>query len=196
MSSPVYITQTQEEDQTFLLKQVNDLNLNTNLPTTLTLPTLRPTPSPTPPPSTPATFIPTFSSTLTTDLVLAPSRCLPDVVGSTFSTISGVATPSTNQWECYHAKNYYEIVKHETPLFVLAMAYGIINPKTWLQLAYDGEPFSSYHKKNEFKVGNNHLHCEVIQRARLDPNWVGSRRGNDGPPKQGHGQKIISRSGY
>ena len=84
MPSPVYITQTQEEDQTFLLKQVNDLNLNTTLPTTLTLPTLRPTPSPTPPPSTPATFIPTLSSTLTTGLVLPPSRCLPDVIGPTF----------------------------------------------------------------------------------------------------------------
>ena len=81
MPSPVYITQTQEEDQTFLLKQINDLKLNTNLPTTLTLPTLKPTPSPTPPPSTPATFISTFSSKSTTGLVLPPSKCLPDVVG-------------------------------------------------------------------------------------------------------------------
>ena len=69
------------------------------------------------------------------------------------------------------------------------MACRIINPKTEFPLAYDGEPFSSYHKKNEFKVGNNHLRCEVIQRARLDPNWVGSRRGNDDPPKTGSWSK-------
>ena len=87
-------------------------------------------------------------------------------------------------------------MKHETPPFVLAMAYGIINPKTGLPLAYDGEPFSSYHKKNEFKVGNNHLRCEVIQRARLDPNWVGSRRGNNDPPKSGSWSKKSAWSGY
>ena len=165
MPSPVYITQTQDEEQTILVKQVKDLKLSTTLPTTLTLPTHRSTTSPSLQNSRPTSFIPTFTSAVTSNSLLAPSKCLPDVVGSTFSTNVGDATPSTNRWECYHAKYYYEIVKHETPPFVLAMAYGIINPKTGLPLAYDGEPFSSYPKKNEFKVGNHHLRCEVIRRA-------------------------------
>ena len=104
MPSPIYITQTQEEDPTFWVKQVNDFKLNITLPTTLTLPTHRSTTSPILQNSRPTTFIPTFSSILTTNLLLAPSKCLPDVVGSTFSTIVGDVTPSTNRWECYHAK--------------------------------------------------------------------------------------------
>ena len=31
-----------------------------------------------------------------------------------------------------------------------------------------GEPFTSYHKKNKLKVGNNHLRGEVIRRTCLD----------------------------
>ena len=189
MPSPVYITQTQDEEQTILVKQVKDLKLSTILPTTLTLPTHRSTTSPSLQNSRPTSFVPTFSSAVTSNLLLAPSKCLPDVVGSTFSTNVGDATLSTNQWECYHAKYYYETVKHETPPSILAMAYGIINPITGLPLAYDGEPFSSYPKRNEFKVGNIHLRCEVIRRARLNPNWVGSRRGNDGLPKTGSWSK-------
>ena len=114
-----YITQTQEEDQTLLLKQINDLKLNTKLPGTGTLstPTHTQSPTPTPTPSPTVTFILTFSSSLTTGLVLSSSNCLPDTVGSTFSTVSGVATPSTNQWDCYCAQQYYEIMNHKTPQY-------------------------------------------------------------------------------
>ena len=113
MPSPVYITQTQDEEQTILVKQVKDLKLSTTLPTTLTLPTHRSTTSPSLQNSRPTSFIPTFTSAVTSNSLLAPSKCLPDVVGSTFSTNVGDATPSTNRWECYHAKYYYETVKHE-----------------------------------------------------------------------------------
>ena len=51
------------------------------------------------------------------------------------------------------------------------MAHEIINPKNGFLITLDDEPFSSFHKKNEYKVGNTHLICEVVCRARLNPNW-------------------------
>ena len=74
-------------------------------------------------------------------------------------------------------------MKRKDPTYLLVMANGIINPKSGFPFAYDEEPFISYHKKNEFKVGNIHLRCEVVRRARLDPNFIGSKRGNSDPPK-------------
>ena len=63
------------------------------------------------------------------------------------------------------------------------MAHDMINPKTGFPFSLDGEPFSSYHKKNEYKVGNTHLVCEVLRRAQLNPNWVGVRSGNNDEPQ-------------
>ena len=72
---------------------------------------------------------------------------------------------------------------NKTPQYLLAMAYSTINPKTGFPFSYDGEPFASYHKTNEFKVGNDHLICEVLRRPRLDPNRVGVRWGNNDQQK-------------
>ena len=177
-----------------LLKQINDMKLNTKLPFTGTLSTTTHTPSPSPPlpPTPPSIFMPTLTSSLTTRLALSPSNYLPDAVGTTFSTVSGVTTPSVNQWDCYRAQQYYKIMKHKDPPYLLVMANGIINPKTGFSFTYDGEPFTSYYKKNEFKVGNNHLRCEILQRAQLIPNWVGSRRStNNEPPKTASWSKEM-----
>ena len=63
------------------------------------------------------------------------------------------------------------------------MAHEIINPKTGFPLTLDGEPFCSFQKKNEYKVGNTHLISGVSCRARLDPNWVGVISGNNDQPQ-------------
>ena len=82
-------------------------------------------------------------------------------------------------------------MNHKVPQYLLVMASGIINPKTGFPFTYDGELFTSYHRKNEFKVGNNHLLCEVFRRARLDPNWVGNGRGNNDPPESASWSKKM-----
>ena len=157
MPSLVYITQTQEEE-TMLLKQINDIELNSDRnfkeimsPTTQTaLPLLAKSSPPTPP----STFMPIVSSSLTTGLALSPPKYLPDIIGSTFATVSAVTRPTANQWDRYRAQPYYEIMKRKDPIYLLVMANGLINPKTGFPFVYDGEPFISYHKKNEFKVCN------------------------------------------
>ena len=63
------------------------------------------------------------------------------------------------------------------------MAHDVINPQTGFPFSHNSEPFISYYKKNEFKVGNNNLICEVIRRARLDTGWVGGRWGNNDQPQ-------------
>ena len=69
------------------------------------------------------------------------------------------------------------------PKFLVAMAQDIINQKTGFPLLpLDGEPFCSFHKKNDYKVGNTHLISEISRRAVLDPNWVGIRCGNNNLP--------------
>lgn len=84
----------------------------------------------------------------------------------------------------YQAEQYYETSCKKNPKFLLAMAHGIINPTTGFPLLRpDGEPFCSYHKKNEYKVGNTHLISEITRRAKLDPNWVGVRLGNTSLPQ-------------
>ena len=127
--------------------------------------------------------MPIISSSLTTGLALSPSKYLPDTIGSTFATVSAVTQPTANQWDRYRAQPYYEVMKRKDPIYLLVMANGIINPKSGFPFAYDEDPFISYHKKNEFKVGNIHLRCEVVRRERLDPNFIGSKRGNSDPPK-------------
>ena len=162
MPSPVYITQTQEDNHSLLSEQIYNMELNTTPPT----PTATPTPTPTPTPA----FKSKPTSLHNTGLLLSTPNYLPEAVGSTFLTISGGATPSPNVWDCYSAQYYYETTCNSTPQYLLVMAYGIINPKTGFPFAYDEELFTSYHKKNEFKVGNNHLRGKVIQRACLDSN--------------------------
>ena len=84
----------------------------------------------------------------------------------------------------YQAKQYYETTCNKNPKFLLAMAHGIINPKTGFPLLTpDGEPFCSFHKKNEYKVGNTHFISEITRRAKLDPNWAGVRLGNTSLPQ-------------
>ena len=56
------------------------------------------------------------------------------------------------------------------PKFLLAMAHDIINQKTGFPLLLlDGEPFCSFHKMNDYKVGKTHLISEITRRAVLDP---------------------------
>ena len=88
-------------------------------------------------------------------------------------------------------------MKQKDPPYLLVMANGIINPKTGFPFTYDGEPFTSYHKKNEFKVGNNPLHCAVLRKAQLVPIWVGSGRSkNNEPPKTASWLEKNVWSGY
>ena len=175
MPSLVCITQTQEEE-TMLLKQINDMKLNNNLEFTEFLPATTQTPLPllvTSSLQTPTgMFVPIVSSSLATGLALSPPKYLLDIIGSTFATVSALTQPTVNQWDCYCAQPYYKIMKRKDLTYLLVMANGIINPKSGFPFAYDEEPFISYHKKNEFKVGNIHLRCEVVRRARLDPNFI------------------------
>ena len=183
MPTPVYITQTQEDDHSLLSDQIFDMKLNTTPPT----------PTPTPTSTFSPTPIPAFKSKPAplhnTGLLLSTSNYLPEAVGSTFLTIPDGATPAPGVWDRYSAQYYYENTCNTNPQYLLVMAYGIINPETGFPFAYDEEPFTSYHKKNELKVGNNHLRGEVIQRARLDSNWVGVRWGNNVVPKSGSWSK-------
>ena len=84
-------------------------------------------------------------------------------------------SPLSEEWECCRAQPYYEHFCNKNPRFLLAMAHDVINPQTGFPFSHNSEPFISYYKKNEFKVGNNNLICEVIRRARLDTGWVGGR---------------------
>ena len=135
------------------------------------------------PPTPTSMFMPIVSSSLTTGLTLSPPEYLPDIICSTFATVSANTQPTVNRWDCYCAQPYYEIMKRKDPIYLLVMANGIINPISGFPFAYDEDPFISYHKKNEFKVSNIYLRCEVVRRARLNPNFIGSKRGNSDPPK-------------
>ena len=156
MPSFVYITQTQEEE-TVLSKQINDIELNSDRNYTEFMSPTTQTPSPT--------------------------KYLPDDIGSTVAMVSAVTRPTAIQSDRYRAQSYFEIMKQKDPTYLLVMATGLINPKTGFPIVYDEEPFISYHKKNEFKVGNVHLRGEVVRRARLNPNFIGYNRGNGDPPK-------------
>ena len=170
MPSLVYITQTQEEE-TMLSQQINDIELNSDRnytefmsPTTKTpLPLLTKSSPPTPPGT--------------------PSKYLPDDIGSTFATVSAVTRPIVIQCDRYRAQSFFEILKQKDPTYLLVMATGLIHPKTGFPFVYDEEPFISYQKKNDIKVGNIHLRGEVVRRARLNPNFIGYNRGNGDPPK-------------
>ena len=186
MPSLVCITQTQEEE-TMLLKQITDMKLNS----TGKFPNFMPTTTQTPlhvlhkttPPTPTSMFMPIDSSSLTTGLALSSPKYVPDIIGSTLKTIPAVTLPTVNQWDCYRAQHYYKFMKRKDPKYLLVMANGTINPMSGFPFAYDEDPFISYHKKNEFKVGNIHLRCEVVRRARLDPNFTGSKKDNSDPPK-------------
>ena len=173
MPSLVCITQTQEQE-TMLVKQITDMKLNS----TGKFPNCKSTP-----PTPTGMFMPIVSSPLTVGLALSSPKYVPDIIGSTFNTIPTITQPTVNQWDCYRAQHYYENMKLYDPKYLLVMANGTINPMSGFPISYDEDPFISYHKKNEFKVGNIHLRCEVVRRARLDPNFIGSKKGNSDPPK-------------
>ena len=87
-------------------------------------------------------------------------------------------------------------MKRNDPTYLLVMANGIINPNSGFPFAYNEEPFISHHKKNEFKVGNIHLPCEVVRRARLDPNFLEVKGVIVIHQKRHHGQEKNVWSGY
>ena len=135
------------------------------------------------PPTPTSMFMYIITSSLTIGLALSPPKYLPDIIGSIFATLSVVTWPTVNRWDCHCAQPYYKIMKRKDPMYLLVMANGSINPKSGFPFTYDEDPFISYHKKNEFKVGNIHLRCEVVQRARLGPSFIRSKKGNSDPPK-------------
>ena len=150
MPTPVYITQTQEVDHSSLLEQILDLNLNNTISTYPSLVATASTNSMTP-----------YSNTF---LAFTPANYSPDTVGSTSVTITNgvqsmvqMTLPMTEERDCYHAQYYYESMCNKTQQYLLAMVYGMIMPETRFPFSYNGKPFTSYHKKNKFKVGNNHL---------------------------------------
>ena len=129
-------------------------------------------------------------SHINTRSAVSTTKYSPKAVGSTSLTTTGgisswshLADLFPDKWACYCAQHYYETMCHKTLQYLLVMAYRIINPGTGLPFFFDREPFISYHKKSELKVGNNHLRCEVVRRAQLEPNWVGVRWGNNDQPK-------------
>ena len=122
MPSLVCITQTQEEE-TMLLKQINDIKLNSNLEFTETLSTTTQTPLPllatSSPPTPTGMFMPIVSSLLSIGLALSPPKYLPDIIGSTFAAVSAVTQPTVNRWDCYRAQPYYKIMKRKDPTYLL-----------------------------------------------------------------------------
>ena len=83
-----------------LLKPINDMKLNSNLEFTETLSTTTQTSLPllatSSPPTPTGMFMPIVSSSLTTGLALSPPKYLPDMIGSTFATVSAVTQPTVN----------------------------------------------------------------------------------------------------
>ena len=158
MPTPVYITHIQEEDHFSLSEQILGLNLNN---ATSTYPSLV---------ATASTNSVTHDSN--THLAFAPTNYSSDTMGSTsITTTNGVqsmvqmTSPMAEKQDCYHAQYYYENMCNISPQYLFAMVYGIIMPKTGFLFSYNGEPFTSYHKKNAFKVGSNHLISKVLCRA-------------------------------
>ena len=184
MMTPVPITQSQEDDSLFLTNKIRDLKLKAPISTVTA------SPSSGLHVSCAANFKTTTMPYLNTDLVVSTTKFSPESVGSTSSTVTGGFSYTNHptdlfpdQWVCYRAQHYYETMCDKNPQYLLVMAYGIINPETGFPFSFDREPFISYHKKSELKIGNNHLRCEVVRRARLNPNWVGVRWGNNALPK-------------
>ena len=107
-----------------------------------------------------------------THLAFALTNYSPDTVGSTtITTTNGVQSmvkmtqPMVEERDCYHAQYYYENMCNKTPQYLLTIAYGIIIPETGFTFSYNEESFTSYHKMNRIKVGDNHLISEVLSRA-------------------------------
>ena len=241
MVTPVFITQIEEEDHSFLTEQVHSLNLkdttsvmtmatNTYIPrekasSTVTAhthtngtdmfplplystasigataktgePVMKDTTTmsnittePYHPPETSTTSLMRINRTIDDDNYPQPvfsnsssGATLPNHESSTTYMNPDIRIKLRNI-TFYQAEQYYESSCKKDPKFLLAMAHGIINPKTGFPiLRPDGEPFCSYHKKNEYKAGNTHLISEIIRRATLDPNWVGVRFGKNSLPQ-------------
>ena len=216
MVTPVFITQTQDDDQSFLSDQIHDLKLlDTTSMSTLTKRTSHFTEECTASAmallpfekgfafpikanckldATPTTSKPLY---LNSETMFPTTSFSPETVRSvsspnitTYHTpLRGITLPnhsnttSSEEWECCRAQPYYEHSCKNNPRFLLAMAHDVINPQTGFPFSHNSEPFISYYKKNEFKVGNNNLICEVIRRARLDTGWVGGRWGNNDQPQ-------------
>lgn len=216
MVTPVFITQTQDDDQSFLSDQIHDLKLlDTTSMSTLTKRTSHfteectasatallpfekgfafPIKANCKSDATPTTSKPLY---LNSETMFPTTSFSPETVRSISSPnittchtpLRGITLPnhsnttSSEEWECCRAQPYYEHSCKNNPRFLLAMAHDVINPQTGFPFSHNSEPFISYYKKNEFKVGNNNLICEVIRRARLDTGWVGGRWGNNDQPQ-------------
>ena len=183
MVTPVFITQIEEGEDSFLLEQIHSLNLkDTTSMSTMTT----------------NTYFPVETTKLT---IMASNKNMngevfplevysTTAIGATSSTPDSF-TPAPNpvdrskflKIDAYQAQQYHETSCNKNPNFLLAMAHDIINPKTGFPLTLDGEPFCSFHKENEYKVGSTHLISEISRRARLNPNWVGIRSGNNDQPQ-------------
>ena len=183
MVTPVFITQIEDEEETILSEQIHSLHLKDTA--SMSIATLNPyydnemTP--------PAMMASTDD---TDDNVFPEAVCLTAIISASAATRNS-GTPLQNpvvhekflDINDYRTKQYYETSCNMNPKFLLAMAHDIINPKTGFPLLpLDGEPFCSFHKQNDYKVGNTHLISEIARRAVLDPNWVGIRSGNNDQP--------------
>ena len=183
MVTPVFITQIEVEEDSILSEQIHSLNLkNTTSMLTMTTNTYFPV----------ETTKPTMMmSNINTDNKVFPLEVYSTKTIGTTSLTTTSFTQILNSvdhskllgFDVYRAQQYHEITCNENPNFLPAMAHEIINPKTGFLFTLDGELFSSFHKKNEYKVGNTHLICEVIRRVRLNHNWVGVRSGNNDEPQ-------------
>ena len=182
MVTLVFITQIEEEEESILSEQIHSLNLkDTTSMSTMTTNTYSPVDK---------TQTATMASTINTNKVFHTQVYLTAAIGSTCLSTT-YCTPSLNHLDpsvslrlnYYQAQQYHETTCNKNPKSLLAIAHEIIDPKTGFPFALDGEPFSSYHKKNEYKVGNTHLIYEVIRRAQLNPNWEGVGSGNNDQPQ-------------
>ena len=194
MVTPVFITQIEDEEETILSEQIHSLHLKDTA--SMSIPTLNPycDKEMTPPPmmaSTDGTMDDVFPEAVCSSGTISVTAVTRDAGPPLHNAVIDEKFFDSND---YRAKQYYETSCKMNPKFLLAMAQDIINQKTGFPLLpLDGEPFCSFYKKNDYKVGNIHLISEISRRAVLDPNWVGIRCGkNDLPlPKSWSKSKCL-----
>ena len=183
MVTLVFIKQIEEGEDSFLLEQIHSLNLkDTTSMLTMTTNTYFPVEM---------TKITMMASNKNTDDEVFPlevySMVAIDATSSTFDSCTPALHPVDRskllEIDANQTQQYHETSCNKNPKFLLAMAHKIFNPKTDFSLTLDGEPFCSFYKKNEYKVGNTHLISEISRRARLNPKRVGVRSGNNDQPK-------------
>ena len=92
-------------------------------------------------------------------------------------------TPTSEKWDVFQAKRYYEGLNKNYPKYLMAMAFDVINPLNGCHFSNEEEPFASYHKRNKFNVGCKHFWCKVTCWLHIDPSWVWVRIADCNMPK-------------